>query len=180
MKSFLIAVVLALVSTQAHALTRAEELAAQFKLNKASPNAMAQTKLGDRVIAGSYHTLRVKYDFAIEGGSVATVSLKDAVTGLPAVLPKGAIIRHCIIDTITQGATSASGTVALNAQSAGDLKAALAAASYTGLVACVPVGTAATAIKLTDDRTLTATVATGALTAGKFYVIIQYEMSDTE
>jgi hypothetical protein len=42
------------------------------------------------------------------------------------------------------------------------------------LVAGIPVGTAATSIKMTADRTLQATIATGAITAGKFNLIIEY------
>jgi hypothetical protein len=51
-------------------------------------------------------------------------------------------------------------------------------------MACVPVGSAATSIKLTANRTPTITIttasttATHSLTAGKINVFIQYLLSD--
>ncbi len=110
MKSFLIAAVLVLCTSPVFAGTQTTERAAQFKLNKASPNAMAQTKLGDRLIAGTVHTLRAKYDLSVQGATTAAVTLKDADTGESAVLPKGAIVRDCIIDTITQPDSAAEGS----------------------------------------------------------------------
>jgi hypothetical protein len=178
MKTFLIVLALALVApTAALAGTRAQLLSDQFQLNQNKPST---ARLGDKSVAEKIHTLRAKYDFAVQGGAVGAVTLLDVSTGKSAVLPKGAIVRHCIIDVITPATTSASGTLALSTgQTAADLKAATAAASYTGLLACVPVGTAASAIKLTADRTMVGAIATGALTAGKLYVIVQYELSDT-
>lgn len=181
MKAFtLLLLGLALGFSPAHADTRQGQLNIQFDLNRASPGAMQKHVLGTKIIQGSVRHLRAVYDFTVLGGAIGTVTLRDATfPGLAAKLPSGAIVRDCIIDVITPGTTSASGTMALGTgQSTTDLKAALAAASYTGLVACVPVGTAATAIKLTADRTLVGTIATGALTAGKWYVHIWYEMSD--
>jgi hypothetical protein len=182
MKLFaLISVLGCLLSAHAFGDTRTQALADQYKLNQATPQALAEARLGDKVIGQQVHTMRAYYSFAVQGGaSAATVTLRDATTDKPAVLPKGAIVRDCLIDVITPGTTSTSATMALSTgQSAGDLKAALAAASYSGLVACIPVGTAASAIKLTADRTMTGTIAVGTFTAGKWYVIIHYELSDT-
>lgn len=160
--------------TPAFAGTLAQDQAATFDLNKASPGALAKHALGTRIVDDQVRLITGTYDFAIQGGAVGTGNLVNANTRQPVRLPKGAIIIDCIIDVLTAGTTSASGTMALTAQSAADLKAALAAASYTGRVACIPLGSAATAIKLTADRTLTYTIATGALTAGKWDVKIQY------
>lgn len=179
MKNFLVSLLLLAFAPSAMAVTRVEALGDQFKLNQSNPNAMGETRLGDKVVAETLRTMRASYSFATQGGAVGSANFLDVSTGKAAVLPKGAIVRHCIIDVITPGTTSASGTLAITLQSAGDIKAALAAASYTGLLACIPVGTAATAIKLTADRTLVGTIATGALTAIKAYVVIQYELSDT-
>ena len=41
----------------------------------------------------------------------------------------------------------------------------------------MPVGTAATAVRCTAGRTIQATIATGALTAGKVYYHIEYMLS---
>lgn len=149
------------------------EKSAIFDLNRASPGAMAKHHLGTRTVSGSIQIAKAKYDIAVQGGGTGT---KDLVgeDGKPVILPDKAVIVDCLIDVLTPGATSASGTVALTAQSAGDLKGTTAAASYTGRVACVPVGTAATAIKLTANRTLTYTIATGPLTNGKFWVYVYY------
>lgn len=158
----------------AFAGTLAQDQAATFDLNRASPGAMQKHALGTRVVADQVRLVTATYDFAINGGAIGTFNLLNPDTRQPVRLPKGAIIIDCIIDVLTAGTTSASGTMALTSQGAGDIKAALAAASYTGRVACIPVGTAATAIKLTADRTLTYTIATGALTNGKWDVKIQY------
>lgn len=151
---------------------------AQFNLNTSSPEASRKYRLGDRVTKQMTHDQTCVYDFSVLGGAVGSVNLRDHERlGQSCVIPKNAIIQHVLIDVLTPGTTSASGTMALTAQSAGDLKAALAAASYTGVVAGIPVDTAATAIKLTADRTIVGTIATGALTAGKWNVHIRYVMS---
>lgn len=130
-------------------------------------------KVGTQMLRNSVQVMIAQFDFAVQGGAVGTVNLLG-LDGKAAVLPQNAIIVNSLIDVITPGATAASGTIAITAQSAGDIKAALGAASYTGLVAGIPVGTAATSIKMTADRTLQATIATGAITAGKFNVILHY------
>lgn len=183
MKKLFVLILLALVAAplnSAHAKTRARELGAQFGLNQASPQQMYDHRLGDRIVNETVQVLRAKYDFSIQGGALAAINLIDASTGAVAQLPKGAIIRDCIIDVVTAPTSGGAATIALGTgQAATDLKAATAIASYTALVACVPVGSAATAIKLTADRTMTLTPATAALTAGKIYVIVKYELSDT-
>ena len=130
-------------------------------------------KVGSLMLRGHIQVLIAQYDFAVQGGAIGTVNLLG-LDGKPVVVPQSAIIVDSLIDVLTPCTTSASGTIALTAQTAGDIKAALAAASYTGLVAGIPVGTAATSIKMTADRTLQATIATGAITAGKFNLIIEY------
>lgn len=162
------------VALPAYAGTLSQDQAALFDLNRASPGAMAKHALGTRIVDDQVRVLTATYDFAIQGGAPGTFNLLGPVTRKPVVIPKGAIITDCIIDVLTPGTTSASGTMALTAQSAADLKAALAAASYTGRVACIPVGSAATAIKLTADRTLTYTIATGALSNGKWDVKVTF------
>lgn len=158
----------------AQAATLSRERDAQFGLNKASPNAMQKYLLGTVVVSNRMHIAKAKYDFAVQGGAVATGNLVGE-NGQTVVLPNKAVVVDCLIDVLTPATTSAGGTMALGTGQAGnDLKAALAAASYTGLLACVPVGSAATSIKLTADRTMTYTIATGALTAGKVWVYVYY------
>lgn len=164
--------------TTVNAATLSASNAAQFGLNQASPGAMAKYQLGTGVMKHSVKVLKATFDFAVLGGAVGTYTLRGE-DGKPVVIPQKAIVVNCLIDVITQGATAASGTIAIGTgQAANDLKAALAAASYTGLVACVPVGSAATSIKMTADRTMTAAIATGAITAGKFNVLVHYIISE--
>jgi hypothetical protein len=182
MKNLFVALLLtALTSTFALAETQVASQAAQFRLNKASPNAMQLSKLGDKVVAETVHTLRASYSFAVQGGRTSSsINLIDVSTGIAAVLPKGAIITHCAIDVVTTPTSGGASNIAIGSgQAANDLKAALAVASYTGLVACVPVGTVGTSIKLTADRTMTMRVDTNTLIGGKFYVIVQYVISST-
>jgi hypothetical protein len=127
------------------------------------------TRLGNTV--GSIVAI---YDFSVLGGAVGTVNLKD-LDGNDAVLPKGAVVRDGFIRILTACAsTGGTGTIALTANSAADLKAAVDADTLSGNVAIIPVGTAATAITLTADRTLTCTIATAALTAGKFELHVDF------
>lgn len=178
---FLFTMILTLVFSMSTAFagTQAAVNAAEFDLNRASPGAMQKYQLGTIVMKHELRMIKAVYDFAVNGGAVSTITLKGD-NGQSVVIPKGAIVVDCLIDTITPATTSASGTIAFGTgQATNDLKAALAAASLTGLVACVPVGSAATSIKMTADRTMTATIATGALTAGKAYVYVYYIMSST-
>lgn len=158
--------------------TLAEENAAAFDLNRASPNMMAKHRLGTKLILEDVRLARAKYDFAVQGGATGVKTLVG-VDGKPVVLPSGAVVVDCLIDVITPGTTSNAGTLALGTgQAANDLKTATGATSYTGLVACTPVGTAATSIKLTANRTMTGTIA-NALTAGKLWVYVYYIIGGT-
>lgn len=120
--------------------------------------------------------VRATYDFAVHGGAVGAKSLGVS-------LPEGAIIVDSLIDVVTTCTTAGNdaGTMAIHVQSANDIVSAIAVSNGgnpwdAGLHAGVPVGTAATAIKLTADRVVTATIATQAFTAGKFHVFLWYVM----
>lgn len=175
---YLALILLALGASNVWALSASDVGNAEHKLNQASAQAMVETQLGTTLFREQIHTLKATYDFAKQGGAVSAIQLLGP-DGKAAVLPKGAIVRDCLIDVLTAPTSGGGATIALGTgQAATDLKAATAIGSYTGLVTCVPVGTAATAIKLTADRTPTATIATAALTAGKINVLIHYELSD--
>lgn len=182
---FLSVLVLSLFTVNfAHGSSLAETYKSLFNFNHGQN--FSRELLGTKIVRDQVRDLVVQYDFAKDGGAITTkknLRFPSDLGGSPAatsaVLPKGALVVGCYIDVITAGTTSASGTMALSTgQAAGDLKAALAAASYTGIVACIPVGTAATAIKLTADSTPYYAIATGALTAGKWNLHIQYVLSD--
>jgi len=141
-------------------------------------NAKSRDVILGNLLSNQLNAVKGLYDFAVQGGAVSTINLDDVnnefgTTG-NVVVPNNSVVWSGVIDTITQGATSASGTFSIGLNTTTDLKAATAAASITGLVALVPVGTAATAVKMTADRTLTTSIATGAVTAGKFNVYLQF------
>lgn len=114
------------------------------------------------------------WDFAVQGGAVGTLNLLDDM-GNDCILPSDAIVVNGTIDVLT-GMTSAggAGTVALGLNTNVDIKAAVDADTLSGLVATIPVGTAATSVKLTAQRQLKLTIAVEALTAGKIAVFLQY------
>jgi hypothetical protein len=177
MKTFILAIVIALCTNSVFAATEVGRNSEEFGLNHASLDNFPKYQMGTALSKNRVSVEKCVYDFAVLGGAIGAVNLRSAQGAALCQIPKNAIITNVIIDVITAGTTSASGTMALGAASTADLKAALAAASYTGLVAGIPVGTAATAIKLAADATITGTIATGALTAGKWNVDIQYIMS---
>lgn len=118
-------------------------------------------------------------------------------------LPDNAIITRAWYDVITTftSAGADAGTIALKAQSADDLVAAIAISDGTtvwdaGVRGCLPLAPnlgadaahdtqlevialmAALQIKLTAERELTATVAVQALTAGKLVLYVEYVLSE--
>lgn len=121
-----------------------------------------------------------KYSFAKQGGAVGSVNLlEDLNTGVPAKLPVNAIITNVYIDIITAfTSTSNDGTIAISAQSAGDLLAAVDADTLSAQVQGIPNDTVANMIKLTAERTLTATFAVHAILSGKANVFVEYVISE--
>lgn len=167
-------------------LGRVDSDALTIGLNLGQMNTFGRFGVGTQLMTNTQRVIRCTFDFARLGGAVSTISLRSSTTDAlnnpltTCLLPKGAIIMETLIDTITTPTSSGSATIALSTgQVAADLLAATAYGSVTGILAGIPLGTAATAIKLTADRTPTATIATAALTAGKFYVLISYILSQT-
>lgn len=152
----------------------------------------------------------VKCESGLSTGYVATAIFDTAANdsagvsnktiashGLGVYLPINAIITNAFykVTTTFTSATDAA-TIALTAQSAGDLKAAIAISNGTnvwdaGLAGCLPgsyaertvagdtaildaASKAASYISLTAERELTATVAVEALTAGKLVLFVEY------
>jgi hypothetical protein len=110
------------------------------------------------------------YDFSKVGGAIGTYSL-----GVK--LPANAIITQSYLYSITQPTTAASGTLAFQCQNANDIITATAAASYSSAGAAIAGSStaAASAFKYTTAAcTIQATIATGALTAGKVTAFVEY------
>lgn len=128
--------------------------------------------------SGGLKWARGRYDFDVDGGAVGDIDL----TG-DTVIPANAVIITGFIEVDTALDSGGSATVALKTNAAADLLAATAFGSApwstTGRKSLIPVGTGATSVKTTAARKLQATVATAALTAGAFDVVVGYiEMND--
>ncbi|MFN9974319.1 MAG: hypothetical protein ACK58T_30930 [Phycisphaerae bacterium] len=151
------------------------EANAKNLLNKMNSTAQL-VRLGSH-LQGQRGTLRATYDFAIQGGAIGTVNLRDSDNQL-ATLPDKAIVLQVYIDEVTNVTSGGSATIAVGLNTTTDLLGATAIASFTGIIAGVPTGTAATMVKATAARTITATIGTAAVTAGKLNVFIDYVISE--
>lgn len=150
-------------------------------LNRMNSHAL-KTRLGDKIFSHKVCFVG-KYDFAVQGGAVSTINLVDAhntgttlaTVNSPLKVPANFVITNVIIDRVTSPGAITSGTISLGINSTADLLAATNMTAFDGttLLAGIPVGTAATAVKVTADTPITATIATTALTAGKFYVSVE-------
>jgi hypothetical protein len=113
-----------------------------------------------------------EYDFAKDGGAVGDITLRGPK------LPVGAIVTgEGWVKVYTAVTSDGAATVALKITTAEDVLAATGKASFTlnALLDAVPDEAAANAITVaTAAKGVTATVATAALTAGKFVVILEY------
>ncbi|MEU4578937.1 hypothetical protein [Nonomuraea sp. NPDC023979] len=116
-----------------------------------------------------------EYDFAVDGGTVGTKVLRSAPGDSNGnEIPAGSVILGGYIEVDT-AVLSATGTVAVQAQAAADVLAATGQAGLTvGRKDVIPVWTGSTSLKTTAVRNITIVVATAALTAGKFRVVLFY------
>lgn len=119
-------------------------------------------------------TAQAEYDFAVDAGAVGTITLRP-VDALGNLIPNGAVITGGYVDVETACA-SATGTISLGSEAAGDLVAAAGQASWTaGRKSIIPAGTGATSVKMTAARSLSIAIATAAFTAGKFRAVVFYK-----
>ena len=118
-----------------------------------------------------------EYDFAVDGGAIGTITMRGG-SALGGTIPTGSVILGGYIEIDTGFTTGSAATMALQAEGAGDLQAATVVSgapySTTGRKAIVPVWTAASTVKTTAARALTAVIATGTITAGKGRVVVFY------
>ncbi len=116
--------------------------------------------------------IRGRYDFAVDGGATSTIAI---TSGTP--IPSGSTIVGGYVNVITPLA-GATATIACQVEAANDVLSAVAVASWTaGLKNVLPAPTsgaltASTAIRTTADRNISIVIATAALTAGKFDVVL--------
>lgn len=129
-------------------------------------------KLEGSLGRGSSHIAHGLYDFAVDGGAVGDIVLRG-----DAVVPSGAIISDAWIHVDTALTSGGAATVAIKSEGAADINAAdaISGAPWSTTGAKRADFTATTApILTTAARTITATVGTAALTAGKFSVYVEY------
>lgn len=128
------------------------------------------------VMAG---TSRVKtwkgdYDFAVDGGAVSTITLRSN----DGPIPVGSYVLSGILEITTALNSSGSATAAVQIEGANDTITATAFGSApwssTGRKSLIEVGTGATSVKTTADRSPAVVIGTAALTGGKFSVIVTY------
>lgn len=119
-----------------------------------------------------------EYDFAVDGGAIGAITLRGGGGAGGGNIPNGSVIMGGYIEIDTGFTTGTAATMAISIEGANDLQTATVVSgapySTTGRKAIVPVFTAATTIKTTASRNLTATIATGTVTAGKGRVVVVY------
>ncbi|MEV4096962.1 hypothetical protein [Streptosporangium saharense] len=115
--------------------------------------------------------VRGRYDFSVDGGAVGDIDLT-----YDAQIPANAIVLGGFVEVDAAPTSGGSATVAVKVEGAGDIVAAAAISgapwSTTGRKSVVPAFTGATTVKTTQARKIQATVATAALTAGVFDVVL--------
>lgn len=140
-----------------------------FSVNRwMGPTAYNQS-LGTRVFRAhtvGYGTL----DFSKQSGANG-----DVTVGL--LLPAKAILRRVFFDVVT--AVSPVGTsIAFNLLTSEDIKAATAAASWSGQVTGIQDGTTTHMLKTTSATNVVATLSGSTATAGKIRVFADYVVSE--
>jgi len=124
------------------------------------------------VLSRTVLAVRGKYDFAVDGGAVSTIAI---TSGTP--IPSGAVIIGGYVDVST-ALVGATATIAMQIEAANDILTAVAVASWTtGRKNVLPAPTtgaltASTAVKTTAARNISIVIATAALTAGVFDVVL--------
>jgi len=125
--------------------------------------------VGSGQYVGRTKWARAYYDFATDGGAIGAIVLRGDK------IPAGAVVLAAYINVGTAVTTAASGTVALGIVGAADVRTAVVPGSGVNIAT---TGTKASALTgpldVAADADVTATVATGAITAGRFSVLVEY------
>lgn len=119
---------------------------------------------------GSLEVIRAKYKFSEDGGAAGTITLMPG-----SYVPDGFVIYGGWVDVIA-AVTGSGASVAVQLQAANDLISAAAISgapwSTTGRKAIVPVMTAASSLKATAARNISAVITAADLTAGEFDIVL--------
>lgn len=118
------------------------------------------------------HSVVFTHDFSRHGGAVGDVN-----TGI--FIPAGGIVTKLFLEKVTAYASAGgTGTVALKLVSANDLLSAVDADTLSAVINTgIPTGTPATMVKNTNstETEIILSVATEALTAGKYNIHVEYK-----
>ena len=153
--------------------------------------------LGTQLVDKKVHILKAVWDNAVVGSTTGSISLLDA-DGKAAVLPVNSIVVDCLLDVKTPITLKSSFAVnapyfafSTGVDGVKDIKANLPASSFAsaGLVACVPVGSAATAVRITTESTPIITITSAShsawssttpsvATSGSINVLLYYILSE--
>lgn len=113
-----------------------------------------------------------EYSFATDGGAVSTITLRSD----DGPIPTGSVVEGGYIEVDTALTSGGAATVSVGVEAAADMQAAAAISgapwSSTGRKSVVPAFTGATTVKTTAERNPSIAVATAALTAGIFRVVL--------
>jgi hypothetical protein len=119
---------------------------------------------------GRFGMLMFTYDFATDGGAVGTIDL-GAKTGNSKV-PDNFIVMETVIDVITPVLPLTS-TNALSLLTAADVVGVGTNLNTAELVAGTPVGTVASALKMTNSMPMNLAITGSAATQGLFHVFVE-------
>lgn len=130
-------------------------------------------KIGSSSYIGRVKYARALYDFAVDGGAVSAITLRGDT------IPSGAIVVDSFVEVDTAVTSGGAPTVSLGVETAADLRAAATLAtapalSTTGTKRSALRNGSTDPVKTTATRSVVATVATAALTGGKFSVVVAY------
>lgn len=126
--------------------------------------------------SGILRVARAKYDFAVDGGAISTITPATNVT-----IPDNAIIIGGTINSTTACTSGGAATIAVgtSAGSAADsLLAATAVASFSADARLNSAATFAASVKMTASGSITITIAAFALTAGVIEITVLYFVAE--
>lgn len=136
----------------------------------------------------AHNQIECIYDYATSGGAVSTLILKSTDLVTPCGIPGKSVIMNVVINSTTTMTSGGNATVALETHGgSANLLAATGKASFTSsaILQGVPDwATVADMVKVGAGTvtapliSIDAVIATAALTAGRFRVIIQYALGD--
>lgn len=122
----------------------------------------------------SLKTWKGDYSFATDGGAVSTITLRSN----DGPIPSGSRVLGGYIEVDTAPTSAGAATISVGVEAAGDLQAAAAISgapwSTLGHKDVIPDATGSTAVELTAARDPSIAIATAALTAGVFNVVLFY------